>query len=45
MGDAINDTSENAHEFTLKDSPAENQRRLRVVVIGAGFSGICTAIR
>ncbi|KAH8664921.1 hypothetical protein BGZ61DRAFT_367206 [Ilyonectria robusta] len=45
MGDAINETSENVHEFTLKDSPAENQRRLRVVVIGAGFSGICTAIR
>lgn len=31
--------------FTLKDEPVENSRRLKVRVIGAGFSGICAAIR
>jgi hypothetical protein len=32
-------------EFAIKDEPIENQRPLRVVVIGAGFSGILAAIR
>lgn len=32
-------------KFTLKDVPVENLRPLRVVVVGAGFSGICAAIR
>ncbi|KAK3355904.1 hypothetical protein B0H65DRAFT_62627 [Neurospora tetraspora] len=32
-------------KFTLKDSPVENLRPLRVVVIGAGYSGIGAAIR
>lgn len=32
-------------KFALKDVPVENLRPLRVVVIGAGFSGICAAIR
>lgn len=32
-------------EFTIKDEPIENQRPLKVVVIGAGFSGILAAIR
>lgn len=32
--------------FTLKrDTPVENLRPLRVVVIGAGYSGIGAAIR
>jgi NADPH-dependent 2,4-dienoyl-CoA reductase/sulfur reductase-like enzyme len=31
--------------FTLKDAPIENLRPVRVVVIGAGFSGILAAIR
>lgn len=32
-------------EFKVKDVPIENQRPLKVVVIGAGFSGILAAIR
>jgi hypothetical protein len=31
--------------FTVKDVPVENLRPLRVVVVGAGFSGILAAIR
>jgi NADPH-dependent 2,4-dienoyl-CoA reductase/sulfur reductase-like enzyme len=31
--------------FTIKDVPVENLRPLRVVVVGAGFSGILAAIR
>ena len=31
--------------FTLKAEPVENLRPLRVVVVGAGFSGIVAAIR
>ena len=31
--------------FTLKEEPVENLRPLRVVVVGAGFSGIVAAIR
>ena len=31
--------------FTLKPEPVENLRPLRVVVVGAGFSGIAAAIR
>lgn len=31
--------------FTIKDEPVENQRRLRVIIIGAGFSGIYTTVR
>ncbi|KAK0730810.1 hypothetical protein B0H67DRAFT_474490 [Lasiosphaeris hirsuta] len=34
-----------AKEFTIKDEPVENIRPLKVVVIGAGFSGIVAAIR
>jgi heterodisulfide reductase subunit A-like polyferredoxin len=29
----------------LKEAPVENRRRMRVVVIGAGFSGILMGIR
>lgn len=32
-------------EFVLKEAFIENHRSLRVVVIGAGFSGILAAIR
>jgi hypothetical protein len=32
-------------KFTLRDTTVENFRPLRAVVIGAGFSGICAAIR
>ncbi|KAJ3464929.1 hypothetical protein MRS44_005587 [Fusarium solani] len=32
-------------KFTLKDVPVENQRPLKVVIIGAGFSGIYSTIR
>jgi len=31
--------------FKLNDAPVENLRRLRVVVIGAGYSGIYCGIR
>lgn len=31
--------------LTLKDVPVENLRPIRVVVVGAGFSGILAAIR
>jgi NADPH-dependent 2,4-dienoyl-CoA reductase/sulfur reductase-like enzyme len=31
--------------FTLRNEPVENLRPLRVVVVGAGFSGIVAAIR
>jgi cation diffusion facilitator CzcD-associated flavoprotein CzcO len=37
----------NSHSeaFAIKDEPIENQRPMRVIVIGAGFSGIYTTIR
>lgn len=31
--------------FSIKDEPVENQRRMRVIIIGAGFSGIYTTVR
>ena len=34
-----------ATPFTLKDADVENQRPLKVRVIGAGYSGIVAAIR
>lgn len=40
-GNTINGTA----AFSLKDEPVENLRRLKVRVVGAGFSGICAAIR
>ncbi|EAQ89336.1 hypothetical protein CHGG_05955 [Chaetomium globosum CBS 148.51] len=33
------------NHFTIKDAPIENLRPFRVVVVGAGFSGILAAIR
>lgn len=43
----MGDTNGFAHEaaFDLKDEPVENLRRMKVRVIGAGFSGILAAIR
>ncbi|KAI1015537.1 hypothetical protein LB503_009875 [Fusarium chuoi] len=40
-----NGSGENRPKFTLKDTPVENQRPMRVVIIGAGFSGIYSTIR
>jgi hypothetical protein len=40
MGEHISDVP-----FTLKDVPVENQRPMKVIIIGAGFSGIYTSIR
>lgn len=37
--------SEGRKAFTCKDEPIENQRPLRVRVIGAGISGVYLAIR
>jgi cation diffusion facilitator CzcD-associated flavoprotein CzcO len=34
-----------APPFTIKDEPVENLRRLKVRVIGAGYSGIYLGIR
>ncbi|KAF7557068.1 hypothetical protein G7Z17_g899 [Cylindrodendrum hubeiense] len=45
MGDIANQTNGNFDEFTIKDAPVENQRPLKVVIIGAGFSGIHSTIR
>lgn len=36
---------ESASPFSLKDEPLENQRPLKVRVIGAGYSGIYLGIR
>lgn len=42
-----NGNSTNGHRepFTLKDVPVENQRPLKVRVIGAGYSGVYLGIR
>ncbi|KAM5361894.1 hypothetical protein ACJZ2D_012839 [Fusarium nematophilum] len=40
MGEHINQDP-----FSIKDAPVENQRPMRVILIGAGFSGIYTTIR
>ncbi|KAH6985392.1 hypothetical protein EDB80DRAFT_821927 [Ilyonectria destructans] len=42
--DSIPNTN-GAVPFTLKDAPVENHRPMKVVIIGAGFSGIYTTIR
>lgn len=34
-----------SHPFTVKDATVENFRPLRVVVVGAGYSGIYLGIR
>ncbi|KAK4194362.1 hypothetical protein QBC40DRAFT_319912 [Triangularia verruculosa] len=47
-GHAVNGNGVHGHDpdtFTLKDAPVENLRPLRVIVVGAGFSGILAAIR
>ncbi|KAL1852735.1 hypothetical protein VTK73DRAFT_9174 [Phialemonium thermophilum] len=43
-GDATNGKHVD-QQFTLKDETVENQRPLKVIVVGAGFSGILAAIR
>jgi ribulose 1,5-bisphosphate synthetase/thiazole synthase len=43
MGDMLAGNSDGA--FTIKDVPVENLRPLKVIVVGAGFSGILAAIR
>ena len=40
-----NGQTNGAPKLTLKDATVENLRPLRVVMVGAGFSGICAAIR
>ncbi|AEO65458.1 uncharacterized protein THITE_2112471 [Thermothielavioides terrestris NRRL 8126] len=49
MGDipAVNGTCNGHHgdELLLKEAPVENLRPLKVIVVGAGFSGILMAIR
>jgi hypothetical protein len=36
---------ENAEAFTCKETPIENQRPLKVRVVGAGYSGVYLGIR
>jgi len=45
MGEVNGSTTGDASGFTIKREPVENLRPLRVVVVGAGFSGIVAAIR
>ncbi|KAF4950259.1 hypothetical protein FGADI_8310 [Fusarium gaditjirri] len=37
----LNGSGEIRAKFTLKDAPAENQRPMKVVIIGAGFGAYC----
>ena len=41
----MGDYSSPPEAFSIKDEPIENQRPMRVIVIGAGFSGIYKTIR
>ncbi|KAJ4340575.1 hypothetical protein N0V95_007474 [Ascochyta clinopodiicola] len=41
----MGDNSSRLGTFDIKDEPIENQRPMKVIVIGAGFSGIYTTIR
>jgi hypothetical protein len=43
--DGVDGHTNGAGGFTIKDATVENLRPLRVVMVGAGFSGICAAIR
>lgn len=43
--DKVNGHLNGASGFVLKDATVENLRPLRIVVVGAGFSGIQAAIR
>lgn len=42
---SMGENSSRPASFAIKDEPIENQRPMRVIVIGAGFSGIYTTIR
>lgn len=41
----VNGQTDGTGGFTIKDATVENLRPLRVAMVGAGFSGICAAIR
>lgn len=43
--DGVNGHANGESNFKIKDATIENLRPLRVVMVGAGFSGICAAIR
>lgn len=47
MGDLNGSAGNHANgtAFALKEEPVENLRPLKVRVVGAGYSGICAAIR
>ncbi|KAI0814404.1 flavin-binding monooxygenase [Xylaria sp. FL0064] len=45
LGEARVDVTEDARAFKLKDEPLDGHRRIKVRVIGAGYSGIYLAIR
>jgi hypothetical protein len=46
MGDGSTAHANGYHQtFTCKDAPVENQRPLKVRVIGAGYSGVYLGIR
>jgi len=42
---ANDSNSEAVPQWSLHDSPIENQRPIKVIVIGAGYSGISLGIR
>ncbi len=42
---AVNGNGVAENDFVLSDVPVENLRPLRVIVVGAGYSGISAAIR
>lgn len=44
-GLANNITTKKPSQINIKDTPVENFREMRVVVIGAGFSGIYLGVR
>lgn len=44
-GDAQTNGVKAEPQWTLHDSPVENQRPIKVIVIGAGYSGIYMGIR
>lgn len=44
-GEAQTNGADNKAQWHLHEAPVENQRPLRVIVIGAGYSGIYLGIR
>ncbi len=45
MGDMLAGVGDGGRKFVIKDVPVDNHRPLKVIVVGAGFSGILAAIR